>query len=364
MRSLILADAQFAKHERALIERVVIGLAVEGIEAQLVLPRDRGLHEFGVGVLGEPIWYADRGLALTQKIRAAQIARQIAKDSDDPRGIIDIVHVMGGSAWGMGRELARILDAGLALEVWRAGLADHAKGLNLSEQDRAMFLTPERAFEKNLHRSMPHAMIRYVPWGAQIPEQPVRVFREGKMISLVLVSTGRQNDLGVAAFEGIADAIAQREDVMVFANQEVVERAALWSRVHARKLENRFTVIDRSEDRRDLLLRCDVMVYPDTLHEERTLLLDAMGAGLVLIASGDEMIQPLSEESGVIIVDRPVREEFAQRVRSVIESREYAAEVAQRTRDTVRSMRRSALHIEALSDAYNDLVRGRVDAQD
>jgi glycosyltransferase involved in cell wall biosynthesis len=298
-------------------------------------------------------------LALTQKIRAMQIARQIAKDAkkpDDPQGIVDIVHVLGGGAWGMGRELARLLGAGLALEIWRAGLADQAKNLNLSDEDRAMFLVPERAFEKSMHQTMPDAMIRCVPWGAQIPEQPVQVFREDKMFSVVLMSTGRQHERGIAAFEGIADAIAQRDDVMIFANQEVVERAGLWSRVKSRKLENRFTVIDRCEDRRDLMLRCDMMVYPDTLHEERTLLLDAMGSGLVLIASRDEQIQPLSDDSGVILVERGTREHWAEEVRSVIESQDYARETAERSRAYIRTHRRSALQVEALSDAYNDLV--------
>ncbi|MCA9275298.1 MAG: hypothetical protein KDA29_04670 [Phycisphaerales bacterium] len=363
MRVLILADAQFARHERALIERVIVGLAVEGYEAQLVLPKDRGLQEFSVGVLGEPIWYADRGLALTQKIRAAQIARQIAKDAkkpDDPQGIVDIVHVMGGGAWGMGRELARLLGAGLALEVWRAGLADQANGLNLTEDDQAMFLVPEKAFERNMHQSMPEAMIRCVPWGAQIPERPVQVFREGKLFSIVLMSSGRQHERGIAAFEGIADAIAQRDDVMVFANQEAVARAGLWSRVKSRKLESRFTVIDRCEDRRDLMLRCDMMIYPDTLHEERTLLLDAMGAGLVLIASRDEQIQPLSEDSGVILIERGSREHWAEQIRAVIESREFAQQTAERSRAYIRANRRSALHIEALSDAYSDLTRALV----
>jgi hypothetical protein len=359
MRVLILADAQFAKHERALIERVVVGLAVEGIEAQLVLPKDRDLWGFGVGVLGDPIWYADRGLMITQKIRAMQIARSLSEQSDDSSRPVDVIHVMGGGAWGMGKELARILDAGLALEVWRAGLAENARGLNLDADDRAMFLVPERSFEANIRRAIKDAMVRCVPWGAYVPDKPVPVFRDDKLISVVLMGSGRQSEFCQAAYEGIAEAIAQRSDVMIFANLELVERAGLWKRVKAQRLQDRFTVIDRSEDRRDLLLRCDVLAYPETLHEERTLLLDAMGAGLVVIAGDDNMIQPLTEESGVLVVSRPTPEQWADRVRSIVTSRDTAQKHASMVREYIRANRRSALHIESLCDAYSDLAATR-----
>lgn len=359
MRVLILADAQFATHERALIERVMVGLTVEGIEAQLVLPRDRKLSGYGMGLIGDTVYYADRGLALTQKIRAAQIARQVTKNAENMQGVIDVVHVLGGGAWGMGRELARVLGAGIALEIWRAGLTDSAASLHIDDQERVMFLIPERAFEPELRNAVPGALVSFVPWGAQIPDAPVPIFRENKLISIVFMSSGRQAENSIAAFEGIADAIAERDDAMVFANLELVERAGLWDRVKKRNLSARFTVIDRSEDRRELLLRCDMMIYPDTLHEERTLLIDTMGAGMVIIAGDDRMIQPLQDESGVQLIERSTREVWATQIRSVIESPELARKSAEQSRSYIRKHRRSGLHIDALRDAYQSLSESK-----
>lgn len=356
MRVLILVDAQFAKHERALIERVLLGLTVEGVDAQLVLPKDRNLDGYRFALIGEPVYYADRGLALTQKIRAAQIARQVTKNAEDMHGVIDVVHVIGGGAWGMGRELARILGAGVALEVWRSGLAASARGLHISDDEHILFLVPERAFETELHKAVPGASICYVPWGAQVPEDPVPVFREQKLISIILLSSGRNAENSIAAFEGIADAISGREDVMIFANLELIERASLWNRVKKRNLTDRFTVIDRSADRRDLLLRCDMMVYPDLLHEERTLLLDALGAGMVVIAAKDPMIQPLNDDSGVYLVDRSAREVWTEQIRSVMESPQLARENATKSRAYIRMHRRSGMHIESLREAYESLI--------
>lgn len=353
MRVLMLADAQFAAHERALIERVMVGLAVEGIGAQIVLPKDRGLEAYGFELISEPIFYADRGLALTQRIRANQVARQVTNNADDMTGVIDIVHVFGGGAWSMAREMARILDAGAVFEVWRDGLADTARGLHLSDEDRAVFLVPEKSFEAGLIDAGFGQRVHLAPWGAQVPAEPMRIFREGKHISIVMMGSGRQKESSIAAFEGIVDAIGSREDVMVFANPQLVHRAGLWERVKEERLDSRFTIIDKSEDRRDLLLRCDLMVYPDTLHEERTLLLDAMGAGMAIIASGDEKILPIRDDSGVMVVQRPNRSDWGELIRDCIEHPDRARQAGLAARGYVTRNRRSAMHIEAIKDAYN-----------
>jgi len=355
MRVLILVDAQFAIHERALIERVLVGLADEGILAQVVLPKDRQLEESGFDLVTEPIWYADRGLALTQRIRASQVARQVTKESDSMTGMIDIVHVFGGGAWSMGRELARVLGAGMVFEVWRAGLIDTAKGLHLEASDRALFLVPERQFESGLTKSGLGHRVHLAQWGAQVPAEPANIFHPDKSISIVLMSSGRQKDQCIAAFNGIADAIESRDDVMVFANLEVVERASLWARVKERKLENRFTIIDRSEDRRDLLLRCDVLVYPDTLHEERTLLLDVMGTSMAIIAGNDEFITPIQDSPGISIVDRPTRTEWAAKLNECLADPQGARDAGLESRAYVIKHRRVAMYIASVMDAYQGL---------
>ncbi len=360
MRVLILVDAMFAIHERALIERVVVGLANEGISARVVLPKDRRLDPKGFDLLTEPIWYADRGLAFTRSIRANQVATQVlkensAKDTSSFEGVIDIVHVFGGGAWAMGRELARILGAGMVFEVWRAGLIGNAKGLHLDDTDRAMFCVPERSFESELIEAGMGKRVHLAQWGAQVPTETNKIFRQQKDISIVLVSSGRQKDRCVAAFEGIADTIEHRDDVMLFANLEVVERAGIWAKVQERKLENKFTVIDRSEDRRDLLLRCDVLVYPDTLHEERTLLLDMMGTGMAIIAGNDKFITPLQESPGVSIVDRPARAQWAQKLSECLNSPDKTREAGLASRAYITKNRRSGMYIESILDAYQSL---------
>ncbi|MDF1808479.1 MAG: hypothetical protein P1U42_02170 [Phycisphaerales bacterium] len=356
MRVLILVDAQFARHERALIERVVVGLADEGVYTQVVLPKDRQLEEAGFDLLVEPVWYADRGLALTQRIRANQVAKQILGDNESGSGQIDIVHVFGGGAWSMGKELGRILGAGVVFEVWRAGLADSVRGLHLDSNDRALFSMPERAFETGLEQAGYSDRGHLAQWGASVPTSPSQILRSDKIPSIVLMSSGRQKDASIAAFDGIADYLDINPGVMVFANLEIVERAGLFQRVVARKHEDRFTTIDRSEDRRDLLLRCDLLVYPDTLHEERTLLLDAMGTGMLVLAGNDDSIAPIKESPGVKVVDRPIRSCWTSLLESSLSDLDEARKLGMLSREYVTNNRRSPMHIASVLDAYQRLT--------
>ncbi len=355
MRVLILVDARFAIHERSLIERMIVALANEGVAAQVVLPKDRGLEEHGFDLLAEPVWYADRGLSMTQNIRARQVARQVVGDSNSSDNKVDIVHVFGGAAWSMGRELARVLDAGVVLEVWRAGMTDPAKAISIDETDRVLFLVPERSFESRLVDAGFASRVHVAPWGAHVSTDPVQIFREGKTIAIVLMSSGRQREQCIAAFEGIVDAMESNEDSMLFVNLEMVERTDLWARVQRRGIEDRFTIIDRSEDRRDLLLRCDMMVYPDTLHEERTLLLDAMGAGMAVIAGNDEDIAPIQESEGVYIVDRPTRAAWSEILIECLSNPDRTRIAGEKSREYVKGNRRVASSIASVIDAYTGL---------
>ena len=255
----------------------------------------------------------------------------------------------------MGRELARMLGSGVIYEIWRSGMVDSLRGLHLNENDRAMLLAPEKAFVESIAHAGVGVPVRYSPWGAQLGETETSVFGQDRAVSIVLMSSGRQKEHALAAFDGIAEAISSRENVMLFANLELVERTGLWQRVKANRLESRFTIIDRSEDRRDLVLRCDILAYPDVLHEERTLLLDAMGAGMAVIAGADPSIDPINEEAGVRVVDRPARDQWAMGINAWLSDPEQAKKAGDAARSYIRTHRRGGLHIESISEAYAEL---------
>ena len=362
MRVLLLADRVFAAHERALIERIAVGLVAEGMDVHCALPA----HRKGIGapftLAREPLVYNDRGLAFTQRIRAAQIARQIG--GDDPQDAIDIVHVFGGSAWGMGRELGDLFGCPVAYEIWRVGMVEKATRLPSRASGREGFFAPDTPIERELVKSGVGERVRLTPWGAVVPPESKQVFTPDRALAAVLMSSGRERDHCIAAFEGLVAAIGPREDVLIFVNAAAAELGGIWKRAQSLGVLDRITVIEQMEDRRDLVLRCDLLVYPDARHEQRTVLLDAMGTGMVIVAARDERVSILIDQQTASIVETPTKDDWQAKISALLENHDLAHALGQKARAEIQHHRRAGVHIASLVDAYAWLTEIGVTAVD
>ncbi|MCA9303848.1 MAG: glycosyltransferase [Phycisphaerales bacterium] len=350
MRVLLLADRVFAAHERALIERIAVGLVAEGIDVHCALPAQNEGSRALFTLAREPVVYNDRGLAFTQRIRAAQVARQIA--GDELADAIDIVHVFGGSAWGMGRELGELFDCPVAYEIWRVGMADKAARMTPRANGREGFFAPDTPIERALVKAGVGESVRLTPWGAVVPQDAKKLFEANRTHAVVLMSSGRERERCSAAFGGLIEAIGQREDVLVFVNASAAESGGIWKQAKALGVLNRVTVVEQMEDRRDLVLRCDMLVYPDARHEQRTVLLDAMAAGMVVVAARDELVTILKEYESASIVETPSKEEWREKIGQFLENPEHARALGMQARSQMQHHRRAGVHIASLVDAY------------
>jgi len=350
MRVLLLADRVFAAHERALIERVAVGLVSEGVDVHCALPAHHDAGGAPFTLAREPVIYNDRGLAFTQRIRAAQVARQIA--GEDPSDAIDIVHVFGGSAWGMGRELGDIFDCPVAYEIWRVGMADKAARIGPRSEGREGFFAPDTPIERALVKAGVGESVRLTPWGAVVPQDAKQLFETDRTHAVVLMSSGREREQCIAAFEGLIGAIEKRDDVLVFVNASAAEGGGIWKRAKALGVLNRLTIVEQMEDRRDLVLRCDMLIYPDARHEQRTVLLDSMAAGMVIVAARDELVTIIKDNQTASIVETPSKDEWQEKISSLLENVEHARSLGKRARAEIQHHRRAGVHIASLVDAY------------
>ncbi|MFA6045927.1 MAG: hypothetical protein WC718_13170, partial [Phycisphaerales bacterium] len=149
MRVLILADAFFASRERTLLSRLEIGLVDEGVRVIHAVPDGMGADL--ASVYSKVISYSPRTLTITRPLAARRMAREITNAGDAPGGdhaTLDIVHVFGGSVWGLGAAVAHELGAALVLEVWRAGLASRARTDKWPGEAGPLFIAPDETIER------------------------------------------------------------------------------------------------------------------------------------------------------------------------------------------------------------------------
>ncbi|MDX2017659.1 MAG: glycosyltransferase [Planctomycetota bacterium] len=393
MRVLILTDALFALHERSLISRLEMGLAAEGDRVARAIPA-RVASRFDAELFAQAVTYEDSGLPWTVRARARRLlatlrradelldARRGLSDSGLGASEPDVVHVFGGGAWDLGAAVAEQAGAGLVLEVWRAGLAGRAVRSNPREGAAVptVLVAPDPHLERLVSlglgggsdsdsRGGPRApRVRVAPWGVHAAPEPRAIFREGRSIGVMVVGSGREAGLYQSLVRGLATVARQRDDVMIFMDANACERAGLWSEIRRLGLVPRVSLIEDLEGRRDLVLAGDVLVVPEGGGEQRSVVLDAMGAGVAVVAAEDPLNAALQDGLTCVCVapevsapggwsgPRLTGAPWARAVGELIVAPERAREIARGGWRYVREQRRASDHIRAVTEVYQSLA--------
>lgn len=351
MRALLIVDRLFSQHERAMLGRTAIGLLDEGIETVLVVPDRGSFDQEDLGPLVPQIKYKDRGLSFTLKIRAMNIIRELMTD----RGLEqwDIIHAYGGQAWPLALELAKALEASLVLELWRAGLISKAAPYHRNASINCLFTAPDRTIADATPSSLP---VQITPWGVLAPANPRTILNKEKGISIVFQSSGRNKDQCTAAFDGILDVITANPDIHLFVNLHAARRASLWNRAKNAGALPQLTLVDQIEEQRDLVLNADFLIYPDTVHEHRSFLAEAMANAMCVIAGTQDSSSCIIKGQTAAIVQNPLREQWSKTLSGLIDSPDKAHELSQNAWSHIRNHRKVSTHIGAIIDAYSQLV--------
>ena len=357
MRTLIIADRAFVMRERTLLSRLVIGLADEGVRVACAVPvslLERVQMDFPVGpVLG----FEDGGVVLSREPRVSRLIEKLQAPERD-RAQFDIVHAFGGSIWGFTLDLARRLDALSVLEVWRPGLADRARALRSGHQPIAFF-APSPGIERILLKEGVGLTVRLTPWGIMPTKTPNPLLRENREVSIVLIGSGRDTSAIVDAFNGTCQVLRSHPDAMLFIDTDAAARTHIWKLARQQNLVDRISIIDAVEERRDLVIRCDILLYPESRGEQRTILLDAMGAGMAVIARADPMIGALVPDVTARVLTDPSAETWASEIERLLENPENARALGRSARQRIRNEYRATTHVRSVIDAYEWLMSSK-----
>lgn len=348
-------DAGFLRHEQPLLERIAFGLTDEGVYAQLAIPEATGT-DVAMSLLRDPMLFRQRGLAFARRIEARRLALRAAEDARGDRAI-DVVHAFGGSSWRLAADLAAATGAGLALEVWRPGLTHRVRSLHRDPRTPVVLTTPDPNMERELLRDRGHPPVRLSPWGARVRSDAPEVFAPGRAPAIMMLGGGRDAGNYRAAFEGVASAIADIPGAACFVDASGARRAGIWALARARNMLNRVTIVDRFELRRDLVLRADVLVIPDSRGEHRSIVLDAMGSGRAVIAAADPGNATLIDGRTAITLRDLGRGAWTHAVSSLLADHDRARTLARSAMDYVAEHRRLSQSVAMLIDAYESLVQ-------
>jgi hypothetical protein len=358
MRAVILADASFAARERSMLSRLEVGLADEGVRIIHALP-ERCTSWYQGGVFTQPVSYLDEGLPLSLRWRVQKLAATLEDLTPPGERPADIVHIFGERAWEFGSHLASHLGSSLALEVWCATLARTAvRARSGPEQSPAACLAPGAGIESHLREQDAAAPVRLTQWGVHTPAAGREILSPGRVWSALITGSGRDVQAMLAAVEGLASVLAKFPDLMVFADADAVTGANLWPTVKRLGIVDRFTMIPDVEARREPVLRADILICPEAKGEYRSMVLDAMASGMLVVAAADPFVSYLIEGSTARLVEHRTAEGWRTVLERALGDVEGSRKLAASAREYIRENCRASSHVAAVMDVYEWLTAG------
>jgi hypothetical protein len=350
MHVLFLTDTVFALRERALLSRLEVGLAAEGVRVTLAAPEE-ALARMDLNILGEPLSYHEGAFAFTRRLRAGRLAEDVVAASGSVP--VTVVHVFGGSAWTLGVELARMWDAALVLEIWRANLAERARSVAGQLRDQAVLAAPDPSIERAILREGGSVVARLTPWGARADAEVGVKLSPDRATAIMMIGVGRDVASYTSAFDGVVSVVEGRDNAMIFVDSEAARRAGLWERAERLGVCDRLSLIDAMEDRRDLVLRGDMIICPDARGEQRTLLLDAMASAMPVVATEDPFVSSLIDGRTACLLPAGASAiNWGETIRSLLDDPERARSLGASARAYVREKHRVSAHVATVLDMY------------
>lgn len=346
MRAILIIDRDFAHRELRLMRKVAIGLVDAGWRTILALPVDmtqRFADVPGVRVVG----YRDRGVPWTRSLRAREIAEQTDDTSDEP----GVVHAFGGRGFGIACDVARQLRCPLVLETHARALVPNAAAVLGECSSPGMALVPSPQISSALIAAgVPSASVREVSWG--VSSRDARTDRDpSEVLGVVLAGTGSDPVVWEAAVRGLALVASRREDFVILADDVATQRAGIDKLVSSLGLSPLFSRIPQLEAERQLVLRADVMLWPDHDGEHRSIILDAMASGVAVVGTEDRDVPAMSDPSVAMLVAGDASE-WAGAVEAMVSDQTRRRELGQRAHEYVAQHHRPSKHVSALLDAY------------
>jgi glycosyltransferase involved in cell wall biosynthesis len=358
LTALLVADRLFAAREQAMLSRIEVGLADEGVRVLHALPEDaRGLISADAAARG--VTYRPRGPLPSLRVRAAAaleaaLAQPVFGEGAKAR--VDIVHAFGRDAWPISAEIARQAEAPLVLEVWRAALVDRLTSISrIGRHGLPAVFTPDRTIERVATRASPGRLVRVVPWGVHCPREP-RAHRNADRACAIMIAGRGEDKYAIAECLAALGRLVETHNAMVFMDAEAGRRAGAAAIARQHGFLQRFSLAPDLEGRREPVLRGDLLLLPEALGEHRSIALDAMASGMAVVALADPYVRSLIDGRTCVLVKEAASDLWTEALAPLLASPEAAHALAERAREFIRTERRASVHVASLLDGYEWLT--------
>ena len=367
MRALMMADRSFATREHAMLRRLEVGLMDEAVRVVRAVPDDAPNQ----ASLAPTVRYHDAHWRFINRAHARRLLRELqlvepllgaGGGGESDIDLLDVVHAWGDDAWDIAIDIAASTGAALAFELWsfestrriraiERRLAATGAGL------RAVWLTPNARLRSAAEDLNPSAPVRAAHWGVYADDHPARHRAPGAPIGVSIVCSGRDEGSVRPVLDALASCRRITENLLIFLDDAgVASGRGLWRYAERLGLLDRLSIIADMESRRDLVLETDVLVLPEAMGEVRSIVLDAMASGIVVVARADPYVEVTAVPDIALLVEGPTEGAWLNALRRVISDTDEMQRIGERARERVVRDRPVHRQVDAILAAYRELA--------
>ena len=345
-----------------MLSRLEVGLADIGVAVTRADPdREDRPQSASSGLISSSIAYRRIGMINSPRAQSLSLIDQLVRLKpsleDAP---IDVVHAFGDGCWSLAVETAQRLEACCALELWSkhpSNLIPRIERRCERAGVRLLWLAPDEPIREAAKSQRCKAPCRVSRWGVHTPDARRVWYERSRTRSITVLSSGGDAPAINRALEGVSHVVRSAPSTLVFLDAKAMsDHDKVWRRAEALGLLENLSVIPDMEARRELVLRCDLLLLPEARGEHRTLTLDAMASGMVVIAQRDPLVACLDDHALAVLVEDGDPASWEAAIRSVLNDPGKAQGVIDAASEFVRSQRRASSHAQDLYDAMAWLI--------
>ena len=348
MHIAIVVDEERLQRERAMLNRLVVGLIDDGATITRIVP-DSTIEE-------EDEATGERRVALAARIRAPMRvtpwarrdrSRRIVEEFEKTRP--DLIHAIGAHAWKLALDLGTELDASVTLDVWSAAMLKHLPHGKHAEKV-AGYVAPTRPIASALGEHIGTGLVSLVPIGVGKPpaRSPILADLEAQ-VAIAIIGSGCEISAYYALLDGLRPVLSANPQAQAFLELRGPHEHEIWRHVQRLELARQISAISDASEHRSLITRCDLLLVPERLGETSTLTLDAMAHGLAVVAAEDRWMDMLIEGTTALLVPHATADQWTARISALLSRPDEAVALGQAARTWVLANQRS-------SDQANQLL--------
>lgn len=354
MRVGLMLDRERLLQEHATLSRLAVGLLVEGVAVTRLVPDTfdpfaEDVREKRLGLMSR-IAYPARTLPW---LRGATIDR--LGDVMD-RSMPDLFHVVGEEAWRFSVALGARLDRPVVLDIWATRqvatvpAGRHARSV-------AAYITPTQPIADALARRVDPSLVHVVPPGVSTtPERSEALAHVEDEVMIAVIGEGRDLAAYRDLLTGIRQVVTSHRQVQVVLEIRGPHGHDVWRQARQLELLPAVSSIADAAALRSAILQCDIVVVPEQTGALRTVLLEAMSAGVPVVAAQDPDLQGILDPDTAELIEARSPERWAQAIGSMIENPPAARRRALHAGQVASGRFRSSEQVERLMSVYAEVL--------